>query len=115
MPPIGTIEGLLRDWLAWHLPRQHSTHALKLEGEQLAQSLRMESVRDSDSRVVRALELIDELERLASSESTSLARRRLELRTLELKNRIAEERPVRPPAGRNLRRIGDLVASLRAR
>lgn len=85
MPPIGSIESLLREWTRWHQTRQLVDHRTKLEAERLSSELRGVT-RDADPRLVRALRMVDDLERVARSvRPTPPELRRLRLRTEELR------------------------------
>lgn len=85
MPPIGSIESLLREWTRWHQTRQLVVHSTKLECERLVAELRGVT-RDSDPRLARALRLVDDLERAARAiRPTPPELRKLRLRTEELR------------------------------
>lgn len=85
MPPIGSIASLLREWTRWHSTRQLVPHSTKLAAEDLLRGLATVTL-DRDPRVVKALRLIEELERAALSvRPTPPDLRKLRSRTNELK------------------------------
>lgn len=87
MVPIGSIDHVLRSWLAWHSTREFADHATKLAGEQSVRELRS-VVRDCDSVVRKALELVERLEALAKGAPPSRDLRRLRQLGAELRVRM---------------------------